>query len=52
MYFDNHKINIEGVMDWIREEVTQLEGFRQMFKLDKHALRKVTNQKVNREQNC
>ena len=33
-------------MDWIREEVTQLEGFRQMFKLDKHALRKVTNQKV------
>ena len=37
---------MQGVMDWIREEVTQLDQFEEMFKFDRDGLRKVTNQKV------
>ena len=47
-YYTDEEISLQaqGVMDWIREEVTQLDQFEEMFKFDRDGLRKVTNQKV------
>lgn len=47
-YYTDEEINLQatGILEWIKREINQLPGYKEMFSVDKDSERKVINQKT------